>query len=150
MNDFWLWRILWVLVFFHVAVTDVHYHAGSGLCSCVQLVFLSWKQRKAVASKDGNLSRNTAPGTAGLQSTPHLGRELSVCCSKTQVSSSTAGLCQLPQPILGVLLDHRSVRHHKIHTTSCLGWGLAPISAADSTEINPQSRQRRKNTGGPG
>lgn len=46
LNDFWLWRILWVLVFFHVAVADVHYHAGSGFCSCMQLVFLSWKQRK--------------------------------------------------------------------------------------------------------
>lgn len=78
LNDFWLWRILWVLIFFHVAVTNVHYHTGSGLCSCVQLVFLSWKQRKAITSKDGNLSSNTA---FGLRNTPHLGRELSVCCS---------------------------------------------------------------------
>lgn len=45
LNDFWLWRILWVLVFFHVAVADMHYHTGSGLRSCVQLIFLSWKQK---------------------------------------------------------------------------------------------------------
>jgi len=35
LNDFWLWRILWVLIIFHVTVADVHYHAGGGLCSCM-------------------------------------------------------------------------------------------------------------------
>lgn len=62
LNDFWLWRILWVLVFLHVAVADVHYHTGSGFRSCVQLVFLSWKQRKN-RSKANSLSSSTDRGT---------------------------------------------------------------------------------------
>lgn len=86
LNDFWPRGILWVLVFFHVAVTDVHHHTGGGLCSCVQLVFLSWIGREKQSkdqSKGGNVSSNTARGTAGLQNAPHLGRELSVLLLNT-------------------------------------------------------------------
>lgn len=71
LNDFWLWRILWVLIFFHVAVTDMHYHTGSGLRSCMQLILLSWKQRKTVRSKDNNSPHSsTGHGALGLQNTP--------------------------------------------------------------------------------
>lgn len=127
LDDFWPWRILWVLILFHVAVTDVHHHTGSGLCSCVQLVFLSCISREKQSCQRMAIWVATQPVALLDCRMLHIWVGSWVCAAPKHrwapaqldsVSSHNTSWGSCP----GRQFDHRSVRHHKIHTSSCLWW----------------------------